>query len=52
MTQVRCDYCRILFEGVVSDTCPRCHSHFVSISSRYPSLKELHEETNEEAEDK
>ena len=46
---IRCDYCMILFEGVMTDTCPNCHSHIVMISARYPSLKKLHEETNEEA---
>lgn len=46
---VRCHYCLLSWEGFQTDTCPKCHEHFIEVLARYPSLEERDEEKlNEE----
>jgi len=47
VTLVRCHYCLLSWEGFETDTCPKCHEHFIEIVARYPSLREENEETEE-----
>lgn len=43
----KCDFCNLLWEGLVTDDCPKCKHHFFHIVARYPSFSE-EEQLNEE----
>ncbi len=37
---IHCEYCRLSFEGMQEDICPRCHHHFLKVVASYPKLEE------------
>lgn len=47
-TLMKCDYCQIIYEGLETDDCPKCLSHFHHLVARYPSFQE---EDNEDKKD-
>ena len=47
-TLIKCDYGLLIYEGLETDDCPRCLTHFHHLVAKYPSFNEEEDENKKD----